>query len=231
MYATLRTIFLGKQRRALRQLETDNASLIIEQKIAEAEAGHAAAKRSLAAMIVQMRANESALERLRGEIADLSDRTRKALAAGDDALAADAAAMIAPMEDERRLREDTLAASRARASRLRLALERNQRQLIGLRQGLITAQSVERERRGLAGSNGSPASERSVRASIREGEAVLARLLGSDDPGALDDALDEVEDALSGRDVVQQLAERGHGKALKTRPEDVLERLRAEVKS
>ncbi len=43
MFKTLTTIFLGRANRIEEALEADNAVLIIEQKVREAEAGHAMA--------------------------------------------------------------------------------------------------------------------------------------------------------------------------------------------
>ncbi|MGB6230897.1 MAG: PspA/IM30 family protein [Litorimonas sp.] len=230
MFATIKSILIGRGLRVEAALEANHAAPIIRQKIAEAEAGHASAKRGLAALIVKIRSEEEALGLLDSQIADLTDRTRQALEKEDEALAREAAVLLAQLEDERALRRRTLDGSRSKADRVRLAVERNHRQLIGLRQGLITAQSIARERAAIAGIGagvgGSPG--RSVSGSIREGEAVLARLLASDDPVALDVVLDDIEDDLSGRSTLDRLADAGCGAALKTRPEDILERLRSE---
>ena len=61
MFKTLRTIFLGKAARAEQDLETANAAIIIEQKIREAEAGHATAKRGLASLITRSKSENKAL--------------------------------------------------------------------------------------------------------------------------------------------------------------------------
>jgi len=50
MFKTMRAVFLGTLGRAEQALETDNAAIIIEQKIREAEVGHGSAKRGLAAL-------------------------------------------------------------------------------------------------------------------------------------------------------------------------------------
>lgn len=226
MFKTLRSILIGRGLQAEAELETQNAPLIIRQKIAEAEAGHASAKRGLAALIVKIRSEETALSLLDDQITDLTDRTRQALDKSDEALAREAAVLLAQLEDERTLRQQTLESSRSKADRIRLAVERNHRQLISLRQGLVTAQSIERERKAIAGVGGS--ANRSVSGSIREGEAVLSRLLQSEDPVALDEVLGDIENDLSGRSTLQRLSDAGCGTPLKTRPEDILDRLRAQ---
>lgn len=233
MYRTLKSIFQGKGLHAEQNLETRNAALIIHQKISEAEAGHASAKRGLAALVVNIRSEEKALTLLNDQITDLTERTRQALAKENGALAREAAVLVAQLEDERILRQNTLVNSRSKAERVRLAIERNHRQLISLRQGLITAQSIERERASIAGihSYGGKPRQQSVSGSIREGEAVLSRLLKSEDPVALDTVLSEVEDDLTGQTVMNRLADAGCGPALKTRPEDVLQRLCGEAAS
>ena len=209
------------------RLETENAALIIEQKIREAEHAHGGAKRALAALIVKIGSEEKALAILDNRISDLTDRTRKALQDDKEELAQDGAAVIAQLENEREVRQNTLATSRTKAERMRLAIERTHRQLIELRQGLITAQSLEKERRALSGSYSQSASARSA---IREGEAVLSRLLNSEDPIALDETLDQIDADLSGDTITQRLSDAGYGAPLKTRAEDVLERLRTSTK-
>ena len=226
MFKTLKSILIGQRLQVEAELETQNAALIIRQKIAEAEAGHASAKRGLAALIVKIRSEQKALGLLDSQIADLTERTRQALEKSDEALAREAAVLLAQLEDERTLRQHTLDSSRSKADRIRLAVERNHRQLISLRQGLVTAQSIERERRAIAGVGGQAG--RSVSGSIREGEAVLSRLLASDDPVALDEVLGDIEDDLAGRSTIQRLSDAGCGASLKTRPEDILDRLRAQ---
>ena len=151
MYNTLKSIFLGKALHAEATLESRNAAHIIRQRIAEAEAGHASAKRGLAALVVKIRAEEKTLTLLSDQIADMTDRARQALETDNEALAREAAVMIAQLEDERTLRQQTLESSRSKAERIRLAVERNHRQLSALRQGLITAQSIARERATIAG--------------------------------------------------------------------------------
>lgn len=227
MYQTLKSILIGRRIQTERRVETTHAATIIEQKIDEAESGHASAKRGLAAIVVKIRSEEKALSLLIDQIDELTDRTRQALRKENETLAREAAVLIAQLEDERLLREQSLTQFRHKADRIRLAVERNHHQLIALRQGLVTAQSIQRERTALSGV--SMPHGRSVSESIREGEAVLTRLLASDDPVALDDALAEIDDDLSGQSVLNSLAEAGCGAALKTRPHDVLERLRADI--
>ena len=226
MYNIIRTIILGRQARAVQRLETDNAALIIEQKIREAEAGHGAAKRGLASLLVRIGSEKRALEMLDTRLADLTARARKALEAGREDLAEEAATHIAEMENERAVRVRTLEGAETKAQRVRLAIERTHRQLVTLRQGLITAQSVERERHAMRNMQG----DAQALSAIREGEAVLNRLLGSEDPVAVMDVLDEIEADLSGESVAERLSGEGFGDPLRLTQSFVLDRLKAETK-
>jgi len=222
IYAYLR--FMGRAARAEQALETANAALIIEQKIREAETGHAIAKRGLASLITRSKSERKALEILKGRIADLETRTREALAAGKEGLATDAAKLMAGLENEQALRERSLLASDDKAERMRLAIEKTHRQLIDLRQGLITAKSIEAERHAIGKLKG----DLSAHSAIAEGEAVLQRLLESPDPVDAMEALEEIEADLEGGDVMERLSEAGFGKSDKVQASDILDRLRAE---
>jgi len=225
MFKTLRTIFLGQAARAEQELETAHAAIIIEQKIREAEMGHAMAKRGLASLITRSKSESKALDVLEARMTDLETRTRDALAAGKETLAQDAAGLLAQLENERNIRERTLASSKDKAERMRLAIEKTHRQLIDLRQGLLTAKSIEAERKAIGHIKG----DISAHSAIAEGEAVLKRLLGSPDPIDAIEALEEIEADLSGDNVIDRLSEAGFGDSGKVKANDILERLRAET--
>ena len=227
MWKTLVTILLGKSARAEQKLETGNAALIIEQKIREAENGHAAAKRGLAGLIARAKSEKKALTVIDARIADLEDRTRQALQAEKEGLAADAAKLLAELENEREVRKGALAGVEEKIDRLRLAIEKTQRHLVDLKQGLLTAQSIEAERAAITRMKG----DLSANSALREGDAVLQRLLSSEDPIEEIDALDEIEADLCGASVIDRLSQAGFGKAEKIRAEDVLERFKAEALS
>ena len=227
MFKTMRAVFLGKLGRAEKALETENAAIIIEQKIREAEAGHASAKRGLAALIARTRSEQKALDYIKKRVSDLETRTKAALEAGKSDLAMDAAKLLADLENEKAMRERSLEGSREKAERIRLNIEKTHRRLIDLRQGLLTAQSIETERSAVRQMKG----DMSASSAIHEGEAVLKRLLGSEDPIEIIDAYDEIEADLSGENIMDRLSEAGFGKADKVRPEDVLARFKPQTKS
>lgn len=223
MWKTITSIIIGRRARMEEELIDANASLIIEQKVREAETGHEGAKRNLAGLIARSKAQAKALCLLDNRIKDLTDRTRAALEAGKQSLAEDAAKLLAELENEHVLRTRARKNAEEKAARLRLALERNQRQLIDLKQGLITARAIEAERAGMEQLKGNL----SVNAALHEGEAVLERLVNSADPVAEIVALEELEAGLEGDNVIERLSDAGFGAAEKIRPDDIIARLKA----
>ena len=91
MFNVLRTLFAGASARAEEQLVDTFAIDLIEQKIREADAGLAAAKNTLAALIVRQRNEQQTFDRLVAQITDLEARVRQALASGREDLATDGA--------------------------------------------------------------------------------------------------------------------------------------------
>lgn len=224
MFSTLMTIVRGRSERARAQLESTHAVLILEQKIREAEQGHNTAKRSLATMIIRERNEARALTSLNTRITDLEARAMAALDAEMDALAQEAAGALADLESERDTRNRAVDKTRMSAQRLRLMIEKCQRRLIELRQGLHTARSMDAERISATALRGDIAGA----AALVEGEAVLKRVLESADVVEELDILDQLNAELDGDDLVDRLAASGLGAPVRTRGEDVLSRLRSQ---
>ena len=227
MWKTIMTIVLGKSARVEQRLETENAALIIEQKIREAESGHEIAKRGLATLIARVKSEQKALSVIDARIEDLEARTRQAIEAGKDSLAGDAAKLLAELENERKVRQRTVITVDEKIDKMRLAIEKTQRRLVDLKQGLLTAQSIEAERSALTKMKG----DLSANSALREGDAVLQRLLSSEDPVSQMEALEDIEADLSGASVIDRLSEEGFGKSEKVSAADVLERLKAQAPS
>lgn len=223
MFKTLSVILKGQSRRAEEHIELQNAVLMIEQKLYEAKAGQDTAKRSLAALIVRARNETQALSGLDNRLSDLEARTRAAFEAGQEQLALDGASMVAELENERAIRQKTIDDVDERIARMRLAVEKTQRRIVDLQQGLLTARAVESERKAIQSMSG----DISANGAIREGEAILERLLGSADPVAEADVLDELDADLSGKSTIDKMAEAGFGPATKIRAEDVLARFQS----
>jgi phage shock protein A len=221
MFKTFQTLLRGGANRAEDALIDANAALILEQKIREAESGHDDAKRTLARIIVRRRDEERALETVRARIKDLEKRTRLALKADHQELARDGARHIADLENEERVRVDAVDGLDRKAQRLKLAIEKTERQIVELRQGLVTAQAITAERRATDGLSGAASSA----AAIREARAVMERVSRSADPIEEFDVLDDLDRELSGEAVVDRMADAGFGAARRVRGEDVLKRL------
>lgn len=223
MFTTLVALFKARSESSREKLETENAVPLIEQKIREAEHGHTTAKRSLAGLILRERQEDTALQALAARRQDMEVRTRDALKAGMDDLAGDGANALADLDNEHAARADALARTRAGARRLRLLLEKTERRLTDLRQGLITARALEDERRGgvaLEGSLGGLGA-------LMEGEAILKRALAAPDAGGFADVLDDINSELSGDNLINRMADQGFGASVKARGDDILKRLKA----
>jgi phage shock protein A len=225
MFSTLMTIIRGRREQVREDLESQHATVILEQKIRESEAGHDQAKRSLASLILRERTDAKMLASLKTRITDLEVRARQAMTAGMEDLASEAAQSIADLECEQTARERALARTQQGVQRLRLLIEKCDRRLIALRQGLISVRALDAERTASHELRG----DISGVAALVEGEAVLKRVMGGADPVEEIDVLDEINAELNGEDLVDRLAAEGFGAPLKTRATDVLERLRGET--
>ena len=225
MFNVLRTLFAGASARAEEQLVDTFAIDLIEQKIREADAGLAAAKNTLAALIVRQRNEQQTLDRLQAQVADLEGRVRQALANGRDDLATDGATAIAQLENERAVRRDTLSQLANRISRTQSSVEKAHRRIIDLRQGMISARAADAERKAQKSLNRSLGST----ASVREAEDLIARVMNRSDPLAESEVLDEIDEGLSNTAIRDRLGAAGFGTKSKVDAEEVLARLRSSV--
>jgi phage shock protein A len=225
MFNVLKTLFAGASARAEEQLVDSFAIDLIEQKIREAEAGLAAAKNTLAALIVRQRNEQQTLDRVDAQIADLEGRVRQALANGREDLAADGATAIAQLENERAVRKDTLAQLAHRVMRTQSSVEKAHRRIIDLRQGMISARAADAERKAQKTLNRSLGST----AAVREAEELIARVMGQSDPLAESEVLDEIDAGLSNAGITDRLGAAGFGAKARVDAGDVLARLKAQT--
>ncbi|WP_300528669.1 PspA/IM30 family protein [Maricaulis sp.] len=226
MFSTLMTIVRGEASRTRDQLENRHAVVILEQKIREAEASHGRAKRALASLILKSRGEERQLQALTSRREDLEDRVEKALKAELDELAREAAHMLARLENEDNARRKARDRTEMSIQRLRHMIDTGQARLIDLKQGLITVKSISAERVSHAEINGNFGGM----AAMVEAENVLTRFLDQPDPLDELDIMDELNAELSGEDLLDRLANAGCGSPSKTQAEDVLERIRSDIK-
>lgn len=221
MLGTLKTLFAGASARAEETLRDTYAVELIDQKIREADDGLRAAKATLASLIQRQRSETKLAEALAGRIDDLTARARAALLAGNETLAAEAAQAIAGMENELTLRRETLARLDARVTRLTAGVEAMHRRLIDLRQGAMQARAIRRERAAMAGMRGGQP------AAADEAQALIDRVLGTDDPGERAEILSGIDRGLNQSGLVDRMAEAGFGAAPRSTAAQVLDRLKA----
>lgn len=204
-----------------------HALRILEQQIREAAAAIEAARRELACAMAHRSAELRTVDALSARIGELEDSAGKALAAGREDLAAEAATVIAATEDERADRRAAIERMDTEIFRLRQLADDGRKRLAELRRGHELARAQEALRR--AGASGRRALASGAGA-IRDAEATLVRIrerqLGEDDCAA---ALDELERQASGGDLDDRLAEAGFGPRRKTQAADVLARLKAKA--
>ncbi|MEL6914041.1 MAG: PspA/IM30 family protein [Pseudomonadota bacterium] len=223
MLATFRTILLGESRRAEEAVRDHYALDLIAQKIREAEDAMAAAKATLAALIQRQRSETRQAEGLAKRIATLTGRARAAIEDGNETLAGEAAQAIATMENEKTVRDATIARLDAKVIRLRGAVEAMHRRLIDLKQGQIAATAARREADTQKRLNRSLART----APAKEAQELIDRVLGQDDPFEQGQILDEIDGDLSHDTLEERMAAEGYGAATKSTAADVLARLKS----
>ena len=223
MFKTLSTLIVGANSRAEDRVRDAFAIELIDQKIREADASLKAAKATLATLVQRQRSEARLKSTLSSRIGDLTARAQAALDAGDEALAREAATQIATMENERTIREETLARLDARTLRLRATIEAGHRRIIDLRQGAIQARAVRREQQIQTRLNttiGRPAS-------ADEAEELINRVLGRDDPFEQAEILREIDADLNGTNLTDRMADAGFGAATRATTQSVLDGLKS----
>jgi phage shock protein A len=222
MFALMKTLVTGSAARAEEAARDHFAVDLLEQKAREAEAALACAKETLASIVLRQRNETRLRDDLRSRIADLEARTVKAMDAGADRLAQDGASAIAEMENELAARTATVDKLEERAGRMRLSVEKMNRRVISLKQGMIQARAADVEHKSQKRLNRTI----SQSAAIKEAEELLDTILKRDDPLEESAVLDEIDDALSHDGITQAMAESGFGDKTKSSADDVLARLR-----
>jgi phage shock protein A len=202
-----------------------NAIRILQQQLRDAAAALEHSRRELACAMAHQASEERAIATLSQRIAELEVSGRKAIAGGRDDLAEEAAIEIAATEDERNERTEVAARGDVEIKRIRQLVDDGRKRLLELRRGVELAKAQEALRR--AGANGRRAIA-AGKGALRDAETTLAKIRQThtreQDVGA---ALEELERASSGRDLDERLANAGFGATQKTKPADVLARLRA----
>ncbi|MDD9922642.1 MAG: PspA/IM30 family protein [Boseongicola sp.] len=226
MFGTIRVLLDGANARAEDRLKDTYAVELIDQRIRQADSNLSAAKVTLASLIQRKRAEERMVDSLKGRIKILTGRAEEALAADREDLAVEAAQAIAEMENELRIRKDTVDRLERRVVQLQSSVETAHRRIVDLKQGAITARAVRREQsmqtrlnKTLAGSSAAD-----------EAEALIKRVVDQDDPFEQSQILRDIDRSISGASADDKLAEAGFGDPNKVTANTVLERLKAKKK-
>lgn len=135
MFELLSTLLRGSRARPVSAATGPVADDRLAQKITAAEAGVTVAKRALAMLVRQQRAEQTALNLLRSRSSALEDRIRQAIAAECADQAANGARALADLENASTARRQTIARLDEKVTRLRQSLARGQRRLSDLRSG------------------------------------------------------------------------------------------------
>jgi phage shock protein A len=225
MFDTLRTLFRWNAANAEELLIDRNAIALLGQKIRDAEAAQQQGKQTLAALLARRKAEMRNQAGLESKLADLENRAGEAIRGGREDLAMRAATAIADFENERAARGHAIDHVETEIADLRISLERTERRLVELRQGLIVARSSDRARRARANLS---RSQLGASSAVSDAERLLKRVLErSDEDREISDALNDVEREFSGEAIRDSLEESGFGLSTRVRAEDVMARLKA----
>ena len=223
MFKTLATLIAGQNARTEDRVRDAFAIELIDQKIRESETSLRAAKATLASLIQRQRAESQQHAALKTRISDLMQRATEAPENGREDMATEAARVIATMENELALRNETLERLDQKIIRLRSSIEAGHRRIIDLKQGVIQARAVKREQDIQMKMTKSGMSADSS----QEAEDLIARVLGRDDPFEKAAILADINHDLEGDNITSRLADAGFGTATRSTADDVLARLKS----
>lgn len=202
-----------------------NATRVLAQQLRDAATALEHAKMELACAMAHRSSEARAAAMLDDRIKSLEHGAVDALAGNRADLAQEAATVIAATEDERKERLAAITRLDTDIARLQRLTEEGHRRLRELRRGLEMARAQEALNR--AGANGRRALATGTGA-LREAETTLARIRAtqahSEDQVA---ALEELERKTSGAALDDKLSAGGFGPNLKTKPSDILDRLKS----
>lgn len=224
MLKILTTLVRGAAAEAEQAVFDANAIRILEQQLREAATALEYAKKELACAMAHRASEARAAEALAQRIVELEQSGTDALAGAREDLAREVSTVIAATEDEKAERIAAITRLDGDINRLRQLAEDGRKRLVDLRRGLEMARAQEALRR--AGANGRRALATGTGA-LREAEATLAKIRDrqrQDDDFAA--ACEDLDRQAGGKDLDDRLRSAGFGPGLKTKPDDVLARLR-----
>jgi phage shock protein A len=225
MMKLLTTLVRGAVAEAEEAAFDQNATRVLAQQLRDAATALEHSKMELACAMAHRSSEARAATMLEDRIANLEHGAVDALVGNRADLAEEAATVIAATEDECRERKAAITRFDTDIARLQRLTDEGHRRLRELRRGLEMARAQEALNR--AGANGRRALATGTGA-LRDAETTLARIRAtqtrSEDEYA---ALEELERKSSGRELDERLATAGFGPNLKTKPADILARLKS----
>ena len=188
---------------------------LIDQKIREASHGLRIAKGTLASLVQRQRNEGRQIAILANRIADLTSRGREAISAGRIDLGTEAAEAIAALENEFALRRQTQDRLKTRMIRLQNSVEAANRRIIDLKQGAVAARALRDEQALQIKLNTTLTGQ----SPMAEAEALIAQVLGRDDPCEQSEIPAEIDRGLSRENIVEKLANTGLVRKSKSQPQ------------
>ena len=224
MLKLITTLVRGAVAEAEEAAFDQNATRVLAQQLRDAATALEHAKKELACAMAHRSSETRAALMLADRIRSLEQGAIEAFNGGRSDLAAEAAIVIAAVEDERLERLAAVERFNADIARLQRLIEEGSRRLRELRRGLEMARAQEALNR--AGANGRRALATGSGA-LLEAEATLARIrttqAQSDDEHA---ALEELDRMSRGAEIDARMAAAGFGPSQRTRPDDILARIK-----
>ena len=202
-----------------------NATLVLAQQLRDAASALELGKKELACAMAHRASEARAATSLDERVASLEQAAVDAIHAGRTDLAEETATVIAAAEDERKDRLAAIERFDADIARLQRLTEEGTRRLRDLGRGLEMARAQEALNR--AGANGRRALVTGSGA-LRDAESTLARIRHNHTQLAdAQCALEQLDQATRGSDIDDRLAAAGFGPNPKTKPADILERIKS----
>lgn len=224
MFKSLVTLFRGSVHEAAEAIEDRNVFAILDQQMRDCTRAVERARKALAVAMAQKEKEADQLQKTRAKIADLEDRATKALEAGEEALAEEAAEAIAYLEAEREAGEAAQETFARETARLRKLVKQSELRLVELQRGQRIAVAAERANR----LRGDEITSVNLSAnSLEDAEKTLARLQERQaDFERTQAALDDLDASREPSSITERLADAGFGPSTRTTAQDVLARLR-----
>ncbi|WP_284163690.1 PspA/IM30 family protein [Frigidibacter sp. SD6-1] len=224
MFNLLVTYFRGARADRTEQLADAIALPVLRQQLRDSAASVETARRAVAVVMAHAEREKKNADRIASQKADLEDRALAALAAGKEALAAEAAQTIAHLEAEHDVALRAIATYETEIANLRAIVSDSELRLRELERGQKLAVATDKTQRLRA------EMPQIATSSLAQAEATLARLQERQaHADATRLALNELTTTSNAAMMRDRLAAAGCGAALRPDAQAVLERLKAKI--